>query len=68
MLLRAAREGRLANTGLYAKVRHPQDVGFLLQWPTIPTLLMFPILIVIYRRLSIQEEKTVSTTSTASTS
>jgi protein-S-isoprenylcysteine O-methyltransferase Ste14 len=35
-------------------------VGFLLQWPTIPTLVMFPILIVIYRRLSIQEEKAVA--------
>ena len=24
-------------------------VGFLLQWPTIPTLAMFPVLVVIYR-------------------
>lgn len=67
VLLRAARDGQLATTGLYARVRHPQYVGFiaimvgfLLQWPTIPTLVMFPILILVYRRLSIQEEKTVS--------
>ena len=67
VLLRAARDGKLATTGLYAKVRHPQYVGFLaimvgflLQWPTIPTLVMFPILVVIYRRLSIQEEKAVA--------
>lgn len=67
VLLKAAREGRLATTGLYARVRHPQYVGFLaimvgflLQWPTIPTLVMFPILIVIYRRLSIQDEQVVA--------
>lgn len=67
VLLSAARDGKLATTGLYARVRHPQYVGFLaimvgflLQWPTIPTLLMFPVLIVIYRRLSIQEEKLVA--------
>ena len=67
VLLRAARDGKLATTGLYARVRHPQYVGFLaimvgflLQWPTIPTLVMFPVLIVIYRRLSIQEEKAVA--------
>src|SRR5680860_1378118 len=60
VLLKAAREGRLATTGLYARVRHPQYVGFLLQWPTIPTLVLFPILIVIYRRLSIEEEKLVA--------
>jgi protein-S-isoprenylcysteine O-methyltransferase Ste14 len=31
--------------------------GFLLQWPTIPTLLMFPILIVVYVRLAKREEQ-----------
>ena len=67
VLLRAARDGELATTGLYARVRHPQYVGFLvimvgflLQWPTIPTLVMFPVLIVIYRRLSLQEERAVA--------
>lgn len=67
VLLRAARDGKLATTGLYARVRHPQYVGFLaimigflLQWPTIPTLVMFPVLIVIYRRLSVQEERAVA--------
>lgn len=67
VLLRAARDGKLATTGLYARLRHPQYVGFLaimvgflLQWPTIPTLVMFPVLIVIYRRLSVQEEKAVA--------
>lgn len=67
VLLRAAKEHGLATTGLYARVRHPQYVGFLaimigflLQWPTIPTLVMFPVLVFIYRRLSIQEERAVA--------
>jgi protein-S-isoprenylcysteine O-methyltransferase Ste14 len=31
--------------------------GFLLQWPTIPTLVMFPILVIVYVRLAKREEK-----------
>lgn len=63
VLYRAQKEGRLATEGPYARVRHPQYVGFiailfgfLLQWPTILTLAMFPILIFMYWRLSIHEE------------
>ena len=44
--------------------RHPQYVGFiviilgfLLQWPTILTLLMFPVLVVMYVRLARIEER-----------
>lgn len=55
---------RLATTGLYAHMRHPQYVafilimfGFLLQWPTIVTLLMFPILVSVYARLAKSEER-----------
>jgi hypothetical protein len=33
--------------------------GFLLQWPTLLTLLMFPILVVAYTRLAITEERDV---------
>jgi protein-S-isoprenylcysteine O-methyltransferase Ste14 len=33
--------------------------GFLVQWPTIPTLLMFPVLILVYHRLAIAEEHEV---------
>jgi protein-S-isoprenylcysteine O-methyltransferase Ste14 len=62
----AAKAGRLAVDGPYARVRHPQYagfiaimVGFLLQWPTLPTLVMFPILVVVYRRLAIREEREV---------
>jgi protein-S-isoprenylcysteine O-methyltransferase Ste14 len=32
---------------------------FLLQWPTLPTLVMFPILVVVYVRLARREEKAV---------
>jgi protein-S-isoprenylcysteine O-methyltransferase Ste14 len=63
----AARSGRLATTGPYARVRHPQYdgfllimIGFLLQWPTIPTLVMFPVLAVVYLRLSRAEEREVA--------
>ena len=53
----------LATTGSYARLRHPQYagfalvmVGFLLQWPTLATLVMFPVLMLVYRRLAIREE------------
>ena len=53
----------LATTGPYGYVRHPQYVGFilvmfgfLLQWPTILTLAMFPVLTVMYVRLARTEE------------
>lgn len=63
VLFRAQREGRLATTGAYARVRHPQYVGFiaimagfLFQWPTLVTLVMFPILVFMYVRLAHREE------------
>jgi protein-S-isoprenylcysteine O-methyltransferase Ste14 len=63
VLYRAQRSGRLATTGIYARMRHPQYVafvlimfGFLLQWPTILTLAMFPILVVMYGYLATREE------------
>ena len=63
MLFKAQTEGRLATTGPYGKVRHPQYVGFiaillgfLLQWPTILTVVMFPFLVVMYVRLALREE------------
>lgn len=64
VLYQAQREKRLASTGWYARMRHPQYVafvlimfGFLLQWPTLLTLLMFPILLAVYMRLARAEEK-----------
>ena len=66
VLWASARTNTLATTGPYAWVRHPQYagflavmVGFLLQWPTLPTLVMFPILVAVYRRLATTEERSV---------
>lgn len=63
VLYNAQREHRLAVTGPYARIRHPQYVGFvvimlgfLLQWPTLPTLLMFPVLVWMYKTLARREE------------
>jgi protein-S-isoprenylcysteine O-methyltransferase Ste14 len=57
------RRRTLATTGAYARMRHPQYAGFvlilfgfLLQWPTILTLAMFPILCFMYVRLAHKEE------------
>ncbi|MBA8904990.1 protein-S-isoprenylcysteine O-methyltransferase Ste14 [Aminobacter ciceronei] len=64
VLFEAQRKGRLATSGPYAYVRHPQYVGFVLvmagflvQWPTLLTLAMFPILVAMYVRLSFVEER-----------
>ena len=66
VLWEAQRSGRLAVSGSYARIRHPQYaglllvmVGFLLQWPTLATLAMFPVLVLVYRRLAITEEREV---------
>jgi len=63
-LYRAQKAKRPAMTGPYQYVRHPQYIGFilimggfLLQWPTLVTLLMFPILVVTYVRLAHREER-----------
>ena len=54
----------LATTGVYSHLRHPQYLGFilvmfgfLLQWPTILTLAMFPVLTVMYVKLARTEER-----------
>lgn len=54
----------LATDGIYTRVRHPQYLGiflvtsgFLLQWITIPTAIMFPILVWLYYRLAKKEER-----------
>lgn len=66
VLYEAQRTRTLAMTGPYARIRHPQYVafvlimsGFLLQWPTLVTLAMFPILVYMYVRLARAEEREV---------
>lgn len=63
VLYRAQRSGRLATAGPYARIRHPQYagfvlimLGFLVQWPTLLTLAMFPVLLWMYLRLARHEE------------
>lgn len=64
ILHEAQKSEKLATSGIYALLRHPQYdgfilvmTGFLLQWPTILTLVMFPILVFMYARLALYEEK-----------
>ena len=64
VLYEAQRAHRLATTGAYARIRHPQYIGFvlimtgfLLQWPTLVTLAMYPVLAVMYALLGRREEK-----------
>jgi protein-S-isoprenylcysteine O-methyltransferase Ste14 len=60
----AQQQHDLATEGIYARMRHPQYAafivimfGFLLQWPTLPTVVMFPILVYVYSRLARREEQ-----------
>jgi protein-S-isoprenylcysteine O-methyltransferase Ste14 len=67
-LYKAQKSRRLATTGVYSYVRHPQYIGFisvmfgfLLQWPTILTVAMFPVLVWMYVHLAHQEEREART-------
>lgn len=64
VLYQAQRRGELAQTGPYARLRHPQYVGFalimtgfLVQWPTLLTLVLYPVMLITYVRLAINEER-----------
>jgi protein-S-isoprenylcysteine O-methyltransferase Ste14 len=64
VLYQAQRTQQVATTGPYTFLRHPQYTGFILimlglliQWPTLLTLLMFPILVTMYVRLAKREER-----------
>lgn len=56
--------GKPVTTGLYAHIKHPQYtgfiaiiIGFLIQWPTLITLAMAPVLIARYVLLARREER-----------
>ncbi|MFA4957532.1 MAG: isoprenylcysteine carboxylmethyltransferase family protein [Candidatus Methanoperedens sp.] len=56
--------GELVAGGIYRYVRHPQylglivlTIGLLIQWPTIITLAMWPVLVLMYYRLAKREER-----------
>jgi protein-S-isoprenylcysteine O-methyltransferase Ste14 len=60
--------GTLVTRGIYRYLRHPQYVGliaivlaFNIQWPTLPTLLMGPLLILMYVRLARREDTELAT-------
>ncbi len=57
-------KGELVTSGLYNRVRHPQyfaliliTIGMLIQWPTLVTAAMWPVLMFMYYRLARREEK-----------
>jgi len=62
---RARAEGRLVTDGIYARVRHPQYAGLFLvtfgegivHWPTITSVLAFPVIVLAYVRLAHKEER-----------
>src|SRR3989338_2276955 len=64
VLFAAQRTHTIATAGPYARLRNPQYaafiiimIGFLVQWPTLLTALMFPVLVVMYVRLARREEQ-----------
>jgi len=57
-------QGELVTTGIYAKLRHPQYLGliliviaFLIQWPTLLTVLLAPFLVARYIHLAKEEDE-----------
>ncbi len=59
-----AGQGELVTDGIYRYIRHPQYTGFLLitlgmifDWATLPMLIMWPVMAVLYYRLARREEK-----------
>lgn len=62
-IYRNRNSGRLVTNGIYRYMRHPQYTGIILiitawlfAWPTLPTLIMWPILVYVYYRLARREE------------
>ena len=67
-LIHGAPEGTLVTEGVYARIRHPQysglflvTIGFLIQWPSLSMLVMWPILTFAYYRLARREERALET-------
>lgn len=56
--------GSLVKTGVYRYIRHPQYTGLLLislgmiiEWATLPTIFLYPVMIILYARLAKREER-----------
>lgn len=61
---RASREGHIAQEGPYGLVRHPQYTGIMLavfgqvvHWPTLITVALFPLIVLVYVLLARKEEQ-----------
>lgn len=59
-----AARGDLVTSGIYSRVRHPQysglfliSIGLMIQWPTLATLLLWPVMFMVYYRLAMKEER-----------
>jgi protein-S-isoprenylcysteine O-methyltransferase Ste14 len=57
-------QGHLVKTGIYGYIRHPQYIGFylvtfgmLLEWATIPLIILYVLLVFLYYGLAKREEK-----------
>lgn len=57
-------KGKVVKTGVYKYIRHPQYTGFMLltvgmifEWATLPMLIMWPFIALMYYRLAKREEK-----------
>ncbi len=69
-LYRAREQKRLATDGLYAFVRHPQYTGLFLalfgegvvHWPTVFSVTLFPIIVIVYVLLAYREERSMMET------
>ena len=56
-------EGALVTGGIYRYIRHPQyaglmlmSLGMILDWATLPMMILFPVMAVVYYRLARREE------------
>ncbi len=65
-IYKAQKMNELVVDGIYDYVRHPQYTGIfpamigqLIHWPTIPTLFLFPVILMAYYRLSRSEERKI---------
>jgi protein-S-isoprenylcysteine O-methyltransferase Ste14 len=65
-IYRAQEEDKLVTEGIYRYMRHPQYtgiylalVGQLIHWPTLPTLVLFPLIVWLYYHLAQKEEQSL---------
>ncbi len=63
-IFEARKKNELVTDGIYRYIRHPQYTGIylaifgqLIHWPTIPTLVLFPLIVAAYYTLARKEEK-----------